>query len=201
MDKSSEVFDEAGEAARKVPREWEKQYNVKPEEFKQTLKTDIENKLSDIKDQVLVDVFEGGVRIQLVDKDGKNMFDLGSAEPTPLALRIIRVIGDNIKSIPNPVEIEGHTDSLAYQSLHYSNWDLSTERALGARQALENNGLSPNRLTRIAGYADTVPFIQEDPRDPRNRRISIILKFPGQGPRLHAIQEVSPHEDFGQHIK
>jgi chemotaxis protein MotB len=106
------------------------------------------------------------------------MFDLGSTQPTPMALRILEVIGENVKAMPNPVAVEGHTDSLAYRSDNYGNWELSTERALTARKELENRGLDPRRLTRVAGYADTVPLIAEDPEDPRNRRISIILLFP-----------------------
>jgi len=126
----------------------------------------------------MVDVFEGGVRIQLVDKEGKSMFDLGSSKPTPLASRIMQVLGEQIKNLPNPVSVEGHTDSLAYKSSTYGNWELSTERALAAKKQLEGFGLNPNRLTRVAGYADTVPFIKENSEDPRNRRISIILLFP-----------------------
>ncbi len=178
MEKSSEVYDERGKVYKKVPQELGDSLSMKPEEVKETLRNAIEGKLGDIKDQILVDIFEGGVRIQLVDKEGKPMFDLGSSKPTPLALRILQVIGDNIKSMPNPVAIEGHTDSLLYSSTHYSNWELSTERALVARKELEKYGLDPNRLTRVAGYADTVPLIKEDTRDPRNRRISIILMFP-----------------------
>lgn len=178
MEKSSEVYDERGKVYKKVPQELGDSLSMKPEEVKETLKNAIEGKLGDINDQILVDIFEGGVRIQLVDKEGKPMFDLGSSKPTPLALRILQVIGDNIKSMPNPVAIEGHTDSLSYSSTHYSNWELSTERALVARKELEKYGLDPNRLTRVAGYADTVPLIKEDTRDPRNRRISIILMFP-----------------------
>jgi len=106
------------------------------------------------------------------------MFDLGSSKPTPIALRILQVIGDNIKSMPNPLAVEGHTDSLTYSSDSYSNWELSTERALASRKELERYGLDPNRLIRVAGYADTVPLIKENTKDPRNRRISIILMFP-----------------------
>jgi chemotaxis protein MotB len=178
MDKSSEVFNEAGEAAKKVPNELLGTYNVKPEEFKESIKKAIEEKLGDIKDQVLVDIFEGGVRIQLIDKEGRPMFDLGSSKPTPLALKILKVIGDNIKALPNPVSIEGHTDSLTYRSTTYSNWELSTERALIAKKELEKNGLNPVNLTKIAGYADTEPLIKENTTDPRNRRISVILLFP-----------------------
>jgi chemotaxis protein MotB len=123
-------------------------------------------------------MFEGGVRIQLVDKEGKAMFDLGSSRPTPVALRILQVIADNIKSMPNPLAVEGHTDSLTYNSTYYGNWELSTERALTARKELEQYGVNPNRLTRVAGYADTVPLIKDNTKDPRNRRISIILMFP-----------------------
>jgi chemotaxis protein MotB len=179
MEKSSQMFNQPGESGQKVPREMFGQTaGMNAEQFKEAIRQAVEAKLGDIKDQVMVDVFEGGVRIQLVDKEGKPMFDLGSSQPTPLALRIMQVIGDQVKALPNPVSIEGHTDSLAYKSSSYSNWELSTERALSARKELESYGLNPNRLTRVAGYADTVPLIQEDPEDPRNRRISIILLFP-----------------------
>lgn len=178
MDKSSEVFNETGKSEEQVFKELQGSLSMKPAEFKETLKNAIEGKLGDIKDQILVDVFEGGVRIQLVDQEGKTMFDLGSSKPTPIALRILQVIADNIKSMPNPLAVEGHTDSLMYSSTYYSNWELSTERALTARKELEQYGVDPNRLTRVAGYADTVPLNKENTKDPRNRRISIILMFP-----------------------
>ena len=149
-----------------------------PKKFTMAIKKVIENKLSDIKDQILVDTFEGGVRIQLVDKEGKPMFDLGSIQPTSLALRILKTITDNIKNTTNPIAIEGYTDSLAYKSSNYSNWELSTERALAARKLLKQFGIDSSRIKKISGYADTVPLIPENPKDPRNRRISILLFFP-----------------------
>jgi chemotaxis protein MotB len=178
MEKSSEMFSQSGESSQKVPQEMTGSAPMKPEQFKEAIKNAIEAKLGDIKDQIMVDVFEGGVRIQLVDKEGKPMFDLGSPQPTPLAIRIMQVLGDQIKALPNPVSVEGHTDSLTFKSSSYGNWELSTERALSAKKQLEGFGLNPNRLTRVAGYADTVPLVTEDPEDPRNRRISIILLFP-----------------------
>jgi chemotaxis protein MotB len=178
MDKSSEILNEPGKSEEQVFKELQGTFAMKPEEFKETLKNAIEAKLGDIDDQILVDIFEGGVRIQLVDKEGKAMFDLGSSKPTPIALRILQVIADNIKSMPNPLAVEGHTDSLMYSSAYYSNWELSTERALTARKELEQYGVDPNRFTRVAGYAATVPLIKENSKDPRNRRISIILMFP-----------------------
>ena len=180
LEKSSEIMNEAGESEQKITPEIGGPFAMKPEDFKEKIKKAIEDKLADIKDQVIVDIFEGGVRIQLVDKEGKPMFDLGSAEPTPMAKRILQVIGEQIKDLPNQVTVEGHTDALAYKGSHYSNWELSTERALTARKELEKYGLDPKKLSRVAGYADTIPFIKEDPNDPRNRRISIILMFPEQ---------------------
>lgn len=180
MEKSSEMFNQAGESEDKMSPDMSgKGQQQKAEEFKETIKEAIEAKLGDIKDQIMVDVFEGGVRIQLVDKAGKPMFDVGSSDPTPIASRIMQVIGEQVKNLPNPVSVEGHTDALAFNaSATRGNWELSTERALTAKKQLESFGLNPGRLTRVAGYADTVPFIKEDPEDPRNRRISIILLFP-----------------------
>jgi chemotaxis protein MotB len=177
MENPSMIFNESGEAQRKVPQELHGTVNMKAEEFQEGIKKAIEQKLGDIKDQIKVDFHEGGVRIQLMDEEGNPMFDVGSTKPTPLALRILEVIGENIRKMPNQVAIEGHTDSLIYKTATYSNWELSTERALTARKELEKFGLDPARLVKVAGYADTVPLISEDPKDPRNRRISIILMF------------------------
>lgn len=178
MEKTSEVFTESGEKSESISSDKFNSQAQNPSEFKETIKKAIEEKLGDIKEQILVDVIEGGVRIQLVDNEGKPMFNLGSSKPTELASRIMSVIGENVKMLPNQVAIEGHTDSLTYKSSSYGNWELSTERALSARKQLEEFGLAPNRLTRVAGYSDTVPLISDNPNDPRNRRISIILLFP-----------------------
>ncbi len=147
------------------------------EEFLDKLKKDIETKLAEVKDQVLLEVFEGGVRIQMVDKEGNPMFALGSPTLTDSAKKIIKVIGSNIKELGNDVAIEGHTDALSYSSNRYTNWELSTERASAARKELESEGLNPNRLTRVAGYAAKIPLIIGNPNDSRNRRISIVLLF------------------------
>jgi len=195
MEKSSEMFNQAGESSDKLSQDMAAKGQAdRVTAVKDSIKQAIEAKLGDIKDQIMLDVFEGGVRIQLVDKAGKPMFDLGSAEPTALAARIMQVIGDQIKNLPNPVSVEGHTDSLAFrQSATRGNWELSTERALAAKKQLESFGLNPNRLTRVAGYADTIPFVKEDPEDPRNRRISIILLFPdGQKPPAALLPAAKP---------
>jgi chemotaxis protein MotB len=147
------------------------------EELRDALKKDIESKLSNVKDQILIDTFEGGVRIQLIDKDGNPMFALGSPDLTATAKTILKTITNNIKDQGNDVAIEGHTDALNYSSSKYTNWELSTERASAARKVLEAEGFNTNRLIRVAGYASKELLIRDNPNDPRNRRISIILLY------------------------
>ncbi len=153
----------------------EKLQKISTEELKEQLVADVALKLDDVKDQVLIEVFEGGVRIQLVDKESSLMFPLGSDEPTPKARAILKVITDTIKANDARIAVEGHTDARPYPSKLYTNWELSTDRASAARRELERNGLDTNRIMRVTGYADTQPLIKESPLDPRNRRISLLL--------------------------
>lgn len=144
-------------------------------EMAEQLKSEVQQKLSDISEQVVVQVFEGGVRIQIVDNKGRPLFLPGSKELTTNAKRILKVIADNIIAMPNKISIEGHTDASHYSTDKYTNWELSTDRASSARKELELVGIDPNRLTRVAGYASTQPFIRDNLYDPRNRRISILV--------------------------
>lgn len=177
MDKNSGIMGE-GPAPRLINQSPPGgEMNMSREEFRDRLKKDIETKLAEVKDQVWVEIFEGGVRIQMIDKEGSPMFALGSTELTPTARRIIRVIAQHIRNMGNEVAIEGHTDSLSYSSNRYTNWELSTERASSARKALEEEGMNSDRLIRVAGYAAREPLIKDNPADPRNRRISIVLLF------------------------
>ncbi len=148
---------------------------IRPEEFGNKLKRAVEEKLKDMKDQVLVDVIEGGVRIQIVDKEGNAMFRLGSAEPTPKAKEVLALIYENVKDMKQKIAIEGHTDAAPFRGDQITNWELATSRASAARRELEQHGIEPSRIARVVGYADQELLIREDPRDPRNRRISIIL--------------------------
>ena len=179
MEKNVAIVSETGGEI-SVPKEFVQgmKKEVTREELKEKLRSETEKQLADVKDQVIVEVFEGGVRIQLVDKDGRQIFPLGSAEPTPTARKIFNVIAGSIKDVPNKIAIEGHTDALTYSSSRYTNWELSTERASAARKELEAYGLDPDRLARVSGFAATEPLIKGNPNDPRNRRISIILQYP-----------------------
>ncbi|MBF0516204.1 MAG: OmpA family protein [Nitrospirae bacterium] len=158
--------------------------SIGAEQFKEKLKKDIGENLkkeigernSELKDQVLIDVVEGGIRISLIDKTGKPMFALGSPELMLDAKRLLHIIATDIKTLKNvKLSIEGHTDALVYSSSRYTNWELSTDRASAARKELEADGISPDDLSRVAGFAATQPLIKENPNDPRNRRITILV--------------------------
>lgn len=147
------------------------------EKFKEEFKKQVEEKLKDLKDHIIVETVEGGVRIQIVDLEGEPMFPLSSAEPTDKAREILKVVAENIKDEPARIAVEGHTDAIPFKGGKITNWELSTARASSARRELEKNGVDPEKVARVVGYADTLPLIKEDPKDPRNRRISIILMF------------------------
>lgn len=180
MESPPGIMKESAGDAMKVPHELYGKGSdlMSKEDLKEKLKKEIEEKLATVKDQIMVDIFEGGVRIQVVDKEGNSMFERGSANLSPHAKRILSVIAENIKDLNNRVAIEGHTDAISYASNKYTNWELSTDRASSARKELEDNGLSPDRIARVAGYAATEPLVKDNPNDPRNRRISIILLYP-----------------------
>jgi chemotaxis protein MotB len=174
LDKSSGVM-EMGRAIQKESFRLKEGKKATPQELAKMMKMAIEDKLQAMKNQVLVDTTAEGLRIQIVDNEGSDIFRLGSDEPTEKAVRIIKLVSENIREKPNRIVIEGHTDSAPFKTAQKTNWELSTSRASAARRELENNGVDPGRIARVVGYADQELLVQDDPKDPRNRRISIIL--------------------------
>jgi chemotaxis protein MotB len=146
-----------------------------PVELARTMRAAIDEKLQTMKNQVIIETNSEGVKIQIVDNAGSEVFRLGSDEPTEKAHQIIKLVSENIRDKPNRIVIEGHTDSAPFKNSQKTNWELSTSRASAARRELENNGIDPGRIARVVGYADQDLLIKDDPKDLRNRRISIIL--------------------------
>ncbi len=153
-----------------------KRAEMRPENLATALKKAIKNKAGS--DQILIDVIEGGVRVQIVDKEGSPMFQLGSAEPTAKAKEILSLVYEEIKDLDGKIAIEGHTDAAPFRGDQITNWELSTMRASAARRMLESNGFDPTRVARVVGYADTELLVKDQPKDPQNRRISIIMMQP-----------------------
>ena len=123
----------------------------------------------------MVDTVEG-LRIDLVDDADFSMFALGTTVLTKDARDLLEMIGGAVAPETGHVTVCGHTDALKYRhATRVNNWSLSAGRAEATRQALMSQGVGENRFRRIEGVADTEPLIKDDPADPRNRRISILL--------------------------
>lgn len=174
LDKSTGVLN-AGRSVQSESTRMSVEKKSNPEELAKLMRGAIDNKLRAMKNQVLIETTKEGLKIQIVDNEGSEIFRSGSDEPTEKARQIIRLVSENLREKPNRIIIEGHTDSAPFKSAQKTNWELSTSRASAARRELENNGIDPNRIARVVGYADQDPLIKEDPKDLRNRRISIIL--------------------------
>jgi chemotaxis protein MotB len=132
--------------------------------------------LEPFKDQLLLDVTPEGLRVQIVDAHNRPMFDLGSARLKPYTAEILRELAGYLRSVPNRISVTGHTDTTPYLGVSgYTNWDLSTDRANSARRALEGAGLESERISRVVGLSSSVLFDKQNPRNPINRRISIVV--------------------------
>ena len=148
------------------------------EKLEKDLKESLEKNpnLKNLKDQVQFARDKDGLRIEIIDKADFAMFGLGTTSMTPRAQALIQEVGKLLAAMPNKVALRGHTDSLAFANTNNrNNWTLSAERAEETRKNLERQGIQTNRFARIEGVADTVPYNPNDPKDPRNRRISITV--------------------------
>lgn len=154
------------------------------EQVKETLTQEVALNLPELQDQILVSTFEGGVRIEMVDKEGSAMFSLGGQEISPPGKKLLKIIAESVINSKHRIAIEGHTDAYNYGTSRFSNWELSTERASAARREMERCGLPADRLVRVAGYAATEPLVKDNPFDPKNRRISILLFHDYQSGRM-----------------
>ncbi|MEO8481958.1 MAG: flagellar motor protein MotB [Acidobacteriota bacterium] len=131
-----------------------------------------------LRNQVEFSVTLEGLRIELVDKNGSSFFDSGSSKLALDAEKILAIIGAEVGQLDNDVVVEGHTDSLKY-SAHgeqYTNWELSSDRANAARRILLGSGLRQNQISAVRGFADTDLRVPDNPMDPRNRRVSIVVR-------------------------
>jgi chemotaxis protein MotB len=127
--------------------------------------------------QLLIDITPEGLRIQIVDSGNRPMFDRSSAIVMSYMRTILRAIGPVLNEQPNKITLSGHTDSTLYTQgdKSYSNWELSADRANASRRELIAGGMQDAKVLRVMGVASSMPFSQEDPLAPINRRISIVV--------------------------
>lgn len=135
-------------------------------------------KFEQMKNNVQVTVTNEGLRIELLEKESGMFFESGNAKPSAQGTELIRMLGEQLKSLPNRLLIEGHTDAKPYASeAGYTNWELSADRANCARRILQESGIGSNRVGQIRGFADQHLRIPAKPLDPSNRRVSVLVQY------------------------
>jgi chemotaxis protein MotB len=149
------------------------------EEFKKKIEDVLaaNPRLASLGGQIKLDMTKEGLRIQIVDEQGRPMFDSGSAVVKPYMRELLRELGDVLREVPNRLTLEGHTDAQAFPGGQqgYSNWELSADRANASRRELIAGGLPDERMLRVQGLASSKLLDSKEPNSPVNRRISIIV--------------------------
>ena len=131
--------------------------------------------LAELSKQILIDQTPEGLRIQLVDQEGRSMFEPGSTKPNDRARILLQAVAKIVQRLPNRVTISGHTSANANGSKSAGDWQLSSARADASRQVMEAAGVDPDRIYQVAGKAASDPLFPDDPTLPGNRRIAIVL--------------------------
>jgi chemotaxis protein MotB len=148
-------------------------------ELKQRIEKLIEGNpaLKQFKNQLLLDITSEGLRIQIVDEQNRPMFDSSSADLKPYTKEILREIGKALNSVGNKITVSGHTDAARFGGGEkgFSNWELSANRANSSRRELIIGGMDDHKVLRVVGMSSTVLFDKNDPLNPVNRRISIVV--------------------------
>jgi chemotaxis protein MotB len=150
---------------------------------------EVENDLgeADLADHISTRMTTDGLIVELADQDASPLFEIGSARPSPLLLRLLEAIAPVLATVVNEIEVIGHTDSRPFPGgAGYTNWNLSADRANASRELLVAYGLPTRQLVAVVGKADT-ELLSEDPLASRNRRIAILLKANGRADISSAI--------------
>jgi chemotaxis protein MotB len=131
--------------------------------------------LTELSKQIIVDQTPEGLRVQLVDQEGRSMFKENSAEPNDRAKVLLQAVAKVVNKLPNRITIAGHTSASADGAKPASDWALSSSRADASRQILQAAGVDADRIYQVAGKAASDPLYPDDPLLPGNRRITIVL--------------------------
>lgn len=124
---------------------------------------------------VEVNIVPQGVRILVHDNIHQFMFTRGSSDMKPYFEDLLLALGPLLGKVENKISISGHTDSTPYAGKTFTNWELSSKRALLARRVLEYGGVNRDQVIQVTGMADQVPYFAEDPAAAANRRIEMLV--------------------------
>jgi chemotaxis protein MotB len=133
---------------------------------------------SNLKDHVEITITSDGLRIELLETEAGMFFESGKAVPSENGAELLGRLAGELGKLPNSLLIEGHTDSKPYSREDgYSNWELSVDRANAARKLMQANGVRPEQVGQVRGFADRQLRHPDDPTAASNRRISVIVQY------------------------
>jgi len=133
--------------------------------------------LEKLKNQIELTVTPEGLRIEMLEDKKGTFFETGGARLSEPGQELLALLAGELKKLPNALLIEGHTDAQPYASdAGYTNWELSADRANAARRLLQQNGVRRDQVTQVRGYADQLLRVKNNPYDPSNRRVSMLVK-------------------------
>jgi chemotaxis protein MotB len=130
--------------------------------------------LAELSKQLLIDQTPEGLRIQLVDQEGRSMFNPGSSQPNDRARILLRAVAKVVTQLSNRITVAGHTNAVLGEK-RTDNWALSAARANASRAVMQEAGVDPDRVYQVSGKANSEPLYPDDPTLPGNRRIAIVL--------------------------
>jgi chemotaxis protein MotB len=149
------------------------------QELKEKLEHEIQARkdLEKLNKQIEMTITSEGLRIELIEDKNGTFYQSGSAQLSQNGQELLALLAAELKTLPNQLLIEGHTDAAPYTSnANYSNWELSADRANSARRLLQQDGVRADQVTQVRGYADQFLRVKNNPYDPSNRRITILVK-------------------------
>lgn len=151
------------------------QFQLAEDEIKQAMESNPD--LQQFKNSVQVEISNEGMKINLIDDPKKSMFSPGGAQLTEDGRKAVDAMANIVAKTPNEITIIGHTDAAPTSSANqrYSNWELSADRANAVRRALVTTQIEPERVMKIIGMADRELLNKDEPNNPRNRRVTIVL--------------------------
>jgi chemotaxis protein MotB len=149
------------------------------QDLKEKLEKEIEasKELQKLVKQIEIKITPEGLRIELIEDKNGTFYQSGSAQLSPDGQELLALLATELKTLPNQLLIEGHTDAAQYsKDANYSNWELSADRANSARRLLQQDGVRSDQVTQVRGFADQMLRVKDNPFDPSNRRITILVK-------------------------
>jgi chemotaxis protein MotB len=136
----------------------------------------VESAMANLIKEKMVAVRRHGLWVE-VEIQSDILFPSGVASLSPLAVSVLAPLADSLKSLPNPLRVEGHTDNVPIQKREFpSNWELSAARAASVVHLFAKRGVQPSRLT-VIGLGEYRPIKSNATAEGRsaNRRVVLVI--------------------------